>query len=114
MSAHIPGRTFVLLVSAITFSAGAASKHEQAERLEIRHVSPSASSVPRFKLLSFDIDLRAAYLNPFDSSEIAIDAEFTPPSGQKLMVPGFFDQRFTRMLTNRSERLAPELQDAFL
>jgi hypothetical protein len=49
--------------------------------------------------------LSATYRNPFDSSEVTLDAAFTAPSGRRYAVPGFFHQEFRRELTNRSERL---------
>jgi len=44
----------------------------------------------------FAIDLRAAYENPFDPSEVALDAIVTSPRGRSLRIPGFLYRPFAR------------------
>ncbi len=45
--------------------------------------------------------------NPFDPTSIALDLEVTPPSGKKIMVPGFFLRDFERKLDGNREVLSP-------
>ena len=51
------------------------------------------------------VELSATYRNPFDSSDVSLDAAFVAPSGRRYSVPGFFHQEFRRELKNGAERL---------
>ncbi len=48
------------------------------------------SSIPIGQHAELTVDLSAAWTNPFDPDDVALDAEFTAPSGRTLAVPGFF------------------------
>lgn len=74
--------------------------------LKIERVALPAS-VPRYGRVEMTVELSAAYDNPFDSSDVALDARVTTPAGKTLDVPGFFHQDYTRELKNGNEQLTP-------
>lgn len=81
--------------------------YTQRMRHEIRAVSPSAKTLPRFDLLEVDVDLTATFDNPFDPADVALEAIVTPPSGEEYVVPGYFDRPFSRREENGEEKLDP-------
>ncbi len=52
--------------------------------------------VPAWSLVELAVDLSARYTNPFDPDDVALEAEFTTPSGHTEQVPGFFSRDFKR------------------
>lgn len=58
--------------------------------LAILAVTPSARRVQQYERLELDVALSATYDNPFDPDDVQLDAVFTPPSGERRIVPGFF------------------------
>ena len=76
--------------------------------LAIRQATPSATSVPRYARLELAVDLTAAWDNPYDPDDVALDATFTSPSGKKLSVPGFFMVEQRRQLRDGSEIMTPQ------
>ena len=67
---------------------------------------PAAPSVYGRYELRFDLTDR--YANPFDSDEIAVDAEISTPSGAVVEVPCFYYQNCLREQTASSERILPQ------
>lgn len=59
--------------------------------LDVRGVALDATSVPVFSPVEVTTDITATYNNPFDPTQIAVDAEVTTPGGKKVIVPGFLD-----------------------
>ncbi len=49
-----------------------------------------------WRLFELQVQLRAAYQNPFDPDEVALAAEFATPGGRRETVPGFFYGGFRR------------------
>lgn len=78
------------------------------EPLRIGSVRPSADRVPRYEKLELTVDLGATYSNPYDPDQVALDAEFTAPSGRKTTVPGFFMVEHRREVTDGHEVMVPE------
>jgi hypothetical protein len=78
------------------------------EPLDLHGVTASAPSVPRYEKLELSVDLGATYDNPYDPDDVALDAEFTAPSGKVLSVPGFFMLREARQVTTGAEMMLPE------
>jgi hypothetical protein len=76
--------------------------YAQAQTLAIRHVAFDPS-VPRFALEELRVDLGATYDNPFDPSDVSLDAKLTGPSGRSLQIPGFLYRPFTRALKDGHE-----------
>ncbi|RYG35350.1 DUF5060 domain-containing protein [bacterium] len=75
--------------------------------LEIRSVLLEKRDIPRYGVAEIRLDLRATYDNPFDSSEIAVDAVVKAPSGKVQMIPGFFTRPYSRKLVAGKEELTP-------
>jgi hypothetical protein len=81
--------------------------YAQQQPLEIRRVVLPATPVRQYVCLEMNVELEATYDNPFDSSDIAVDARVTFPGGQPRSVSGFFFRPFTRKLENGREQLTP-------
>jgi len=75
--------------------------------LAINSVTPSAESAPVGRMIEFTVDLSATYDNPFDPDDVALDVEFTAPSGAVIEVPGFFMVDMEREVVDAGEVLAP-------
>jgi hypothetical protein len=65
----------------------------------------SPDPVGRYEKLEIAFGVNSVYDNPFDSSEVAIDAVFTSPSGKSWTVPAFWFQDFRRVLSGGEEIL---------
>ena len=52
--------------------------------------------------------LSATYDNPFDPDDVAVDAEFTTPSGKRLTVPCFFRVGYHRQVADQAEAMVPQ------
>ena len=62
----------------------------------------------QFSLEEWAVRLGTEYANPFDPGEISVDAVFTGPKGQKLMVPAFWYQDYRRETDGNGERLTAQ------
>jgi hypothetical protein len=78
------------------------------ETLAIRDVQVSAETLQRFGKLELTVDLGAAYDNPYDPDDVALDATFTAPSGRQLAVPGFFMLEQERRVQDATELMLPQ------
>ncbi|UZJ44704.1 DUF5060 domain-containing protein [Marinimicrobium sp. C6131] len=56
----------------------------------VRSVSLEATEVDQYELLVVDVDLRADWESPFSSSDVALNAHISTPSGKKIVLPGFY------------------------
>lgn len=74
----------------------------------IRGVTASASEVPAYGLLEWQVDLTATYENPFDPADVRLDAFVTGPDGREVVVPGFLYCPFARTRVGMAERLSPQ------
>ena len=72
---------------------------------EITSVTVAPDPVGKYEKLEIRFQVTSAYGNPFDSTEVSIDAVFTSPSGKSWTVPAFWFQDFRRVLTNGEETL---------
>ncbi len=71
-------------------------------------VKPDRDTVPRFERLEVVVELEAEYQTPFDPRQVAVDGHFLGPAGEKMSVPGFFAQDFSRKVwAGRREVLTP-------
>ncbi|MCP4642035.1 MAG: cellulase family glycosylhydrolase [bacterium] len=91
-------------------SAGSAEAAEEGglamkESLELRAATPDTTTVKVFERLTVDVDLRATYENPFDSSQVRVDAVVTPPGGESWTVPGFLYEPYERKLEDGVEQV---------
>ncbi len=56
----------------------------------ITAVTPLQASVAQYGMIEFAVEMDAAYNNPYDPTEIRLDGRFTSPSGEVVLVPGFY------------------------
>ncbi len=77
------------------------------EPLQIRRVVPPASPVRQYGVVELVVELAATYDNPFDASDIALDARVTLPGGKVRSVPGFLYRPFDRKEEQSREVLLP-------
>ncbi len=75
--------------------------------LAIQKVSLSAPTIPRWERIEMTVELGAAYDNPFDPDDVALDARITTPSGETVSVPGFLYRPFKRSQQSGNEILTP-------
>ena len=66
-----------------------------------------AESATLYQKFEIAFDVSRNYDNPYNPTEVALDAVFTTPSGRNLTVPAFWYQAFERTLVDADERLAP-------
>jgi hypothetical protein len=81
-----------------------------ARPLAIRSVTADHSTVDVFSAVEIRADITATYENPFDPTQIAVDAAVTTPDGRRLTVPGFYYAPLTletRLATERLRRAGP-------
>lgn len=79
-----------------------------AQPLAIRKVTASGTTVAQYGKVELTVELGATYSNPFDPDEVALNAEFTAPSGKRLVVPGFFMIEHQRQVNDKHEVMIPQ------
>lgn len=57
---------------------------------QIVEVKTSSSSMSQYKPISIFVSLKAAWENPYSSSDVSLDLDITSPSGNKSTLPGFY------------------------
>ncbi len=86
-----------LLLLVMVCSAGAQRKvWRQDSPLAIKGVVVDERQVKIFERVTLDVDLQAAFDNPFDADDVRIDAEVIEQSGETWSVPGFFHVPYKR------------------
>lgn len=73
--------------------------------LAIRSVAVDNAAPRVFDLVTLDVDLEAAYENPFDSAQVRLDAEVAGPEGVSWRAPGFLYQAYHRRMEGGAEKL---------
>ena len=73
----------------------------------ITQVIPLDTVVEQYEKFEVEVDLMAAYDNPYDFDQIRLSAVFTGPNSQQVTVDGFFKEDF---LINSSGGLTPDGQ----
>jgi len=81
--------------------------YAQHGHLDIRAVSVTTPRVKRYAVEELNVDLSATFDNPFDSSDVAVDASVRDPKGQVTSVPGFFTRPFRLETKGGKELPAP-------
>lgn len=81
--------------------------YAQQQPLEIHRVVLPSEAVRQYDCVEMTVELGATYDNPFDSSDIAVDARMAFPDGKTRMVPGFLFRPFDRKLEKNREVLTP-------
>lgn len=110
--------TLTLCVVNVSFLTGQTQSRQtvysKQQKLAINSVRLSDEKIPLYKRLELNVDLAATYDNPFDPEDINLEAEILLPDGEKIIVPGFFSQKYSRRLENRREVLIKESQGEWL
>lgn len=75
------------------------------EKIELSNVRVDKQTPQVYERVTFEMDLRAVYDNPFDPEQVAVDAEAIAPSGRRSTVPGFLYQEYRRTKERAAERL---------
>lgn len=79
----------------------------------ITGVHAGSSPVERYEKIELTLDIEATYQNPFDPSQIEVQADFSGPDGKTSSVPAFYWQDFTSTLSGGREVLVPQGQPAW-
>ena len=58
---------------------------------EIITLQLDQTEIARYESIELTVGLEANYSNPYDVSEVALDAVFMAPNGESMNVPGFWD-----------------------
>jgi hypothetical protein len=66
------------------------------------------AEVHRFDILEADVDAAGTYDDPFDPTQVHLDAKVTRPDGSSINVPGYLDRSYRRSLVNGEERVEPD------
>lgn len=98
---------WVLLIPGVASSNPIGTPYARREPLQIRQVLLPDSAPVQYGCLEITVDLGATYDNPFDPSDIAVDACLSLPNGESQEVPGFFYRPFERTERQGQEVLAP-------
>ena len=75
--------------------------------LRISGVYVNRREVLRYNKFEVTFDLEGRWDNPFDPEQMKVDGEFTSPSGDVLVVPGFYYQEYRRMMTSGEDSYEP-------
>ena len=67
----------------------------QAQVPVVNSATPNNTTVGKYEKFELDINLTAAYANPYDYDEISVKCTITKPGGGQDVVDGFYMQNFT-------------------
>jgi hypothetical protein len=73
----------------------------------IGEVSASSDTVPQYGKLELSFGAGGTWENPFDPSQVAIDAHIAGPDGRSWAAPAFFHQGYERLPSDGVEMLMP-------
>lgn len=77
------------------------------QKTGINSITPIKTSVSKYEVAEFILEITATYNNPFDPDDINVEAEITTPDNQTIKLPGFYYQDFSRKSENNREILLP-------
>lgn len=77
---------------------------------ESLHLGPLEvpATVPRHTVLEIPVDAGGDYSDPFDPTQVRLEAKVTEADGRTYTVPGFLDRPYHRTLVDGVERLEPD------
>ena len=75
------------------------------QRIVLKGVRPDRQTARAYERVTIEVDLEATYDNPFDASDVGVEAIVTTPSLRALKAPGFIYQPFERQLLEVEEEL---------
>jgi hypothetical protein len=73
-----------------------------------RRASADSTTIPQYRKFEVSLQCSGTWDNPFDPTQVALDAEFRGPDGTTLLVPGFFCQEYEREDSGGQELLTPK------
>lgn len=105
----LPGMLAILLLATTVESADTSivSPFHQENTLSLGAVTPLTTEAGQFERVEFKVDFHGSWNNPFDSSQVTLDASIATPSGKTLSVPGFLYRPFERLFEDGRESLKP-------
>lgn len=74
----------------------------------IRFVRANANRLPCFGKFELTCELPDRYPDPFDSGQVSLQAEFTQPDGETVVVDGFYTRNYYRLVRQTGERFVPQ------
>jgi hypothetical protein len=77
--------------------------YQSKESLVAKTIKSASVEVDQFEPIDFDIDLKATFDNPFDSTDISVRVEVQEPDGKRFSVPGYFDMSCERAMAGGKE-----------
>src|SRR5207253_8101995 len=84
---------FALFPACLAFGQGKAPP-KPPDPPQFLSVSSPPAEAPLYSVVEIQIDLKAAFENPFDPTQVSLDAEVNPPTGQAFQIPGFYFQSY--------------------
>ncbi|MBI5928805.1 MAG: DUF5060 domain-containing protein [Chloroflexi bacterium] len=99
-------------VLATTLLAGHFEKPSQAQSpgsvvRKITSVTPLSDMVGRYEKFEVVVELDGEINNPYDPNDVRLDGQFISPSGQTMLVAGFWYQDFAEELSATGDTLTP-------
>jgi hypothetical protein len=80
----------------------------EAQPLSLTAVVPDRTRVPRYGRVELTVNLHGRYANPYDPAEVELNGLVTTPLGHRLVVPGFYEQGYSRQLRGDQELLTSQ------
>jgi hypothetical protein len=79
-----------------------------AEVRAVTDVTPMTIVPRQWEKFEIMIELDATFNNPYDPQDIRLDAQFESPSGETMVVPGFYYQDFNFTIANGTQTMRPD------
>jgi hypothetical protein len=92
----LPRPFILLLLLWPLIAASQPSINALAINFSLNDIEADSVSVGMYQKLEFDLDITAAYDNPFDYSQLSLEAKFIAPDGSSSQVDAFYYQDFSR------------------
>jgi hypothetical protein len=83
---------FLLTAAAASYPQTKPNTPPQTNPIQIVSATPNATEAPVFGRIDIAIDLQATFSNPYDPSQVTLDAHITPPTGTAYDLPGFYQE----------------------
>jgi uncharacterized protein DUF5060 len=103
--------SILCLLAAGTLSAGS-SRWTRHDPLSTGPITILTSDPAQWQRVDLRANITATFATPFDSDEIAVDAEVTAPSGRAYTVPAFYYQAFERQVRGGRDNTTSEIMIA--
>ena len=98
---------FIGLLSLVSaFHSPIITPYQSKETLVAKTIRSGVSEVNQYEPIDFDIDLKATFDNPFDSSDILVKVAVREPDGKSFSVPCYFDMECERSKVGDKESIS--------